>query len=120
MSERSDRERSDTNQLVRKYRTDKLSIKYSVFILLLCFLFGLFWRISNLKQFDHSKAKFQWFLCELYYICRSCNVIVQVRVVLKRAVVARGVAWIFQRGGGGGKVTLGQTISSWRFRHEIL
>ena len=27
----------------------------------------------------------------------------------------RGVARIFQRGGGG--VTLGQTISSWRFRH---
>ena len=31
----------------------------------------------------------------------------------------RGVARIFQRGGGGG-VTLYQTLSSWRFRHGIL
>ena len=37
----------------------------------------------------------------------------------KKMCDCRGVARIFQRGGGGG-VTLSQSLSSWRFRHGIL
>ena len=58
---------------------------------------------------------------------RDCNIVQSHQysklrdLRLKTLPVVRGVARIFQGGGGGAAgVTLGQTISSWRFRHGIL